>query len=86
MTVVMKSETYRHKITRHHNANVKNIWFKFRDLILRNLEMTSNMERYGKLAQKWDAPFRVIMVVKKHLPPLRYEKEKSPPHLAFTSS
>lgn len=47
-----------------HNARVKNRILKFKDLVLRNLKATRNRERIGKLALKWDGPFKVIKVVK----------------------
>jgi hypothetical protein len=47
-----------------HNARVKNRILKFKDLVLRNLKATRNRERIGKLAPKWDGPFKVIKVVK----------------------
>jgi hypothetical protein len=64
LAAAMKNQAYRHKATQYHNARVKNMTFKQGDLVLRKLEATCNRESKGKLAPKWDGPFRVIKVVK----------------------
>jgi hypothetical protein len=64
LAAAVKNEAYRRKATQYDNARVKNMTFKQGDLVLRKLEGTGNRESRGKLAPKWDGPFRVTRVVK----------------------
>ena len=52
LIVVVRSETYRYRTTQYHNNKVKNKRFKFRDLLLRKLEVKDNKQSKGKLSPK----------------------------------
>jgi hypothetical protein len=67
LTATIRNEVYRHRTTWYHNAIVNNKKFKLGDLVLKMLEAISNRERKGKLALKWDGPFKVIKVVKTNI-------------------
>jgi hypothetical protein len=64
ITTAIRNEVYRLKTIRYHNLKVNNKMFKYGDLVLRKLEATNNKEGKGKLALKWDGPFRIIRVIK----------------------
>jgi len=64
LAIAVRNEAYHHQITQYHNAKVKNMSFKFRDLVLWKIKATGNRDTKGKLAPKWDGLFLVIRVVK----------------------
>jgi len=49
-------------------------------LILRKLEVMSNIESIGKLVPKWHGLFRVVMVIKKNTYHLQDMDGKTLPH------
>jgi hypothetical protein len=51
----IKNEAFKNKTYRYYNANVKNMWFKMEDLVLRKLKAISYFGKTKKEAkQPWN--------------------------------
>lgn len=59
--VALKMTQYKNIIARHYNAQVKHLYFRQGDLVLRK-NSVSHAEPLRKLNPKWKGPYRVVEI------------------------
>ena len=60
---LLRNEAYKQRVARHVHRRVKYRSFKEGDLVLRRSEITNAHQAEGKLAPKWEGPYRIISML-----------------------